>query len=173
MICTSRNPVSHTIKHLNDWSFHFLSGFGVSWQDLYDVKCFQHGYPVEPELRGNVNVYGEKRNNCPYVEHVEVFYDKSPSFYRQPAHLQHFETKHVFPNLLNRVNSKPLKGKSAVCLPGFAAWVSVRDCGWLLPPTVTFPPVHSCLGLTHMWQLYVALWHLFYCFHILFLVFHM
>lgn len=71
-----------------------------------------------------------------------------------------------FLNLLSSVNSKPLKWKP-VGIPGFVLLFSEKGIGSLLPPIVVFPPVHPYLGLTYIGQLYVALWHLFDCFHIL------
>lgn len=44
--------------------------------------------------------------------------------------------------------------------------VSLKDTGWLLPHKVIFPLTHSCLVLT--FGNYVALWHLFYCFPVLY-----
>lgn len=44
--------------------------------------------------------------------------------------------------------------------------VSLKDTGWLLLHKVIFPLTHCCLVLT--FGNYVALWHLFYCFPVLY-----
>lgn len=83
---------------------------------------------------------------------VEIRYDKSPSFCREPAHLQHFKTEYVFLKLLNSVNNEPLKWKT-VCLPGFWGAYVFHNKLWLITATHNNLSSHAlppriCLYLT-------------------------